>query len=60
MDRACEDDEPRQLAVDLGFTPVVPPKRSRTAPREYDRELYRRRNGVERLFLEALLTTRAR
>jgi len=29
---------------------VVPPKSSRTAPWEYDREQYRRRNGVERLF----------
>jgi len=50
MDRACEDDETRQPAADLGFTPVVPPKRNRTAPWEYDRKLYRRRNEVERLF----------
>lgn len=26
MDRAYEGDETRQLAVDLGFQPVVPPK----------------------------------
>ena len=50
MDRACEDDETRKLAVDLGFNPVVPPKSSRIAPWEYDRNMYRRRNGVERLF----------
>jgi len=50
MDRACEDDETRQLAADLGFTPVVPPKSNRTAPWEYDRKLYRRRNEVEHLF----------
>jgi len=50
MDRACEDDETRQLAADLGFMPVVPPKHNRAAPREYGRELYQRRNGVERLF----------
>ncbi len=50
MDRAYEDDETRQLAVDLGFTPVVPPKSNRTAPWKYDRELYKRRNEVERLF----------
>jgi len=50
MDRACEDDETYRLAADLGFTPVVPPKRNRVSPREYDRERYRRRNGVERLF----------
>jgi len=50
MDRAYEDDETRQLAADLGFTPVVPPNRNRTAPWKYDRKLYRRRNEVERLF----------
>jgi len=50
MDRACEDDETRRLAADLGFTLVVPPKRNRTVPWEYDRERYRRRNEVERLF----------
>jgi len=50
MDRAYEDDETRRLTADLGFTPVVPPKSNRTAPWEYDRELYKRRNEVERLF----------
>lgn len=28
MDRAYEGDETRQLALDLGFIPVVPPSRS--------------------------------
>jgi len=50
MDRAYEDDETRRLAADLGFTPVVPPKSNRVSPWEYDRELYKRRNEVERLF----------
>jgi len=50
MDRACEDDETRELAADLGFIPVVPPKSNRAAPWEYDRELSQRRNEVERLF----------
>ena len=50
MDRAYEGDETRQLALDLGFKPVVPPKRNRIEPWEYDREMYRRRNEVERLF----------
>ncbi len=50
MDRACEGDETRQLALDLGFVPVVPPKSSRDDPWEYDKELYKRRNEVERLF----------
>ena len=49
MDRAYEGLETRQLALDLGFTPVVPPKKNRPAPWEYDREMYRRRNEIERL-----------
>lgn len=50
MDRAYEGDETRALAVALGYTPVVPPKRNRVAPWEYDQTLYKRRNEVERLF----------
>ena len=50
MDKAYEGDETRQLALDLGFIPVVPPKSNRLEPWEYDREMYRRRNEVERLF----------
>ena len=50
MDRAYEGDETRQLALDLGFIPVVPPHPSRLRPWQYDRVMYRRRNEVERLF----------
>ena len=50
MDRAYEGNETRQLALDLGFIPVVPPKTNRIEPWEYDREMYKRRNEVERLF----------
>ena len=50
MDRAYEGDETRQLALALGFSPVVPPKSNRLSPWEYDRAMYRRRNEVERLF----------
>ena len=50
MDRAYSGDETRQLALDMGFIPVVPPLKSRVSPWEYDRELYKRRNEVERLF----------
>ena len=50
MDKAYEDDATRALARNLGFEPVVPPKSNRTEPWEYDRELYKRRNEVERLF----------
>jgi len=50
MDRAYEGEETRQLALDLGFTPVVPPKQNRISPWEYDKAMYRRRNEIERLF----------
>lgn len=50
MDRAYEGDETRQLALDLGFMPVVPPKANRIMPWPYDRNLYKRRNEIERLF----------
>ncbi len=50
MDRAYQGDETRQLALELGFIPMVPPLSSRIRPWEYDRELYKRRNEVEWLF----------
>jgi transposase len=50
MDRAYEGDETRQVAVDLGYVPVVPPKQNRLAPWDYDHALYTRRNEIERLF----------
>lgn len=50
MDRAYEGEETRQLVLDLGFEPVVPPKTNRKEPWDYDRDLYKRRNEVERLF----------
>ena len=50
MDRAYEGDATRQLVLDLGLEPVVPPKANRLNKWEYDRELYKRRNEVERLF----------
>ena len=42
MDRAYEGNETRQLALDLGFIPVVPPLRTRVDPWEYDREMDQR------------------
>ena len=50
MDRAYEGNQTRQLALELGFTPVVPPLSTRINPWEYNKELYKRRNEVERLF----------
>jgi transposase len=50
MDRAYEGDETRQLALDLGFAPVVPPHPNRISPWQYNRAMYQRRNEIERLF----------
>ena len=36
--------------VDLGYVPVAPPKANRSEHWKYDKELYKRRNEVERLF----------
>ena len=49
LDRAYEGNATRELAVELGFVPVVPPHPNRVEPWEYDRVTYRRRNEVERL-----------
>ena len=51
MDRAYEDDRTRALAEKNGFVPVVPPKKNRKKPWEYDKELYKQRNEVGRYFL---------
>ena len=48
MDRAYEDDETRILTFKQG---LVPPKKNRKSPWQYDTELYKRRNEVERFFL---------
>ena len=50
MDRAYEGDETRALAAELGYIPVVPPKSNRKNPWDYDKQLYKQRNQVERLF----------
>ena len=50
MDRAYEGDKMRATAKELGYRPVVPPKKNRIAPWEYEKELYKRRNEVERFF----------
>jgi len=49
MDRAYEGGETRQLELNLGFIPVVPPKANRVEPWVYDRVMHHRRNMIERL-----------
>lgn len=51
MDKAYEDEETRNTAVEQGFIPVVPPKINRKETWDYDKELYKCRNEVERYFL---------
>jgi hypothetical protein len=50
MDRAFEDEKSRSDAVNNNFIPVVPPKKNRIEPWEYDKELYKKRNEIERFF----------
>jgi len=50
MDRAYEGNETRQLALELGFIPVVPPHPLRVEPWKVRKAWYRRRNEIERLF----------
>ena len=47
MDRAYEGDETRQLVLDLGMTPVVPPKSNRLRPWDYDHAVYKKRNEID-------------
>lgn len=51
MDKGYEGDRMRQIVESLGLTPVVPPKSNRKDPWEYDKEIYKKRNEVERFFL---------
>ena len=50
MDRAYEGYETRYTAAMLGYHTVVPPKSNRIDPWDYDKELYKKRNEVERCF----------
>ena len=50
MDPGMRDNATRQRVLDLGLVPVAPPKSNRVDPWGHDRQMYRRRNEVERLF----------
>ena len=50
MDKAYEDDYTQYIAWQLYFKPVVPPKKNRKNPWKYDKQLYKKRNEIERLF----------
>lgn len=51
MDRAYEGDDTRAKATEKGFISIVPPKKNRLEPWEYDKERYKQRNEKERYFL---------
>jgi len=57
MDRAYDDNETLQLALDFGCIPVVPPKSNRLQPWQYDKAMYRQHNEIERLFRPSALTS---
>jgi len=50
MDRAYADFKTRFTAWDLRFHAVVPPKTNMANKWEYDKELYKKRNEIERFF----------
>ena len=51
-DKAYDTNEIIATAREMGMDPVIPPKRNRREPREYDQALYRLRHLVENGFLE--------
>jgi transposase len=50
VDSAYEGEATHELAEQLGFVTVVPPNPQRKQPWVLDKQRYRRRNEVERLF----------
>ena len=46
MDRAYEGNETKQLVLQLGMVPIVPPKSNRVDPWRYDRNVHKKRNEI--------------
>jgi len=49
-DRAYDASSFHEAIVNIGATAVIPPKRNRLVQHEYDRDIYRERNQIERFF----------
>ena len=49
-DKGYDSDNFISKVTDCGACPVIPPRKNRLVLRDYDRELYKERNLVERLF----------
>lgn len=50
MDKGYSDTKVRRTLKDKRCVPVVPPKKDNKKPWRYEKELYKRRNEIERLF----------
>ena len=50
-DKGYDSDEIVAAALARNINPVIPPKRNRKQPRDYDKELYKLRHLVENAFL---------
>ena len=51
-DKGYDSDEIVEYAKSKGFIPVIPPRKSRNNPRDYDKYLYKMRHAVENTFLK--------
>ena len=49
-DKGYDSDHFVGVILENGTIPVIPSRRNRKEPRDYDKELYKERNLVERLF----------
>lgn len=49
-DKGYDSDAFVEAIQNSGATPVIPPKSNRKTPRDYDKDIYKERNLVERLF----------
>lgn len=50
MDKGYDSDPLVAIIEKSGAKAVIPPRSNRKTPRDYDREIYRERNKIERLF----------
>jgi transposase len=50
MDKAYDSDALRELIESKGMKSCIPPRSNRTAPAEYDKDLYKERRRVENFF----------
>ena len=49
-DKGYDSKELRNAAIDAGMTPVIPSREGAVTPADYDVELYKERNFIERAF----------